>query len=405
MSTGEDMRTPALLAVIFGGLFVLQVTAADDRALTPAEAIKKVNERVTVQMEVKAAKDRLEKRGEIYLDSEEDFRDPKNLGVVVTRVGAAKLKEAGIDDPAGDFKGKTIRVTGTVILKEKRPRIEVDDARQIEVVGYPRPELLLEPVELARPDVAKPFVVLDARERRKYEGGHVPQARWVDPAAWAKAFDHGQDAAGWGRRIGGLGIGSDTPVVVYDDNHAKDAARVWWLLRYWGVADVRLLNGGWAGWTAAGNPAEKGEAVATAVAFEPRSRPARLATKEQLLKSLDGGALQVVDARSAKEFCGEERLTNKRAGAIPGARNLEWSELIDKETHRFKPAAELRRLFERAGVGLDRPTATYCQSGGRAAVLAFGLELMGARQVSNYYPSWAEWGNAEDTPVVLPKQP
>ncbi len=268
---------------------------------------------------------------------------------------------------------------------------------------YPRPELLLEPADLAKPDVAKRFVVLDARERPKYERGHVPQARWVDPAAWAKAFDHGQDAAGWGRRIGGVGIGPDTAVAVYDDNHAKDAARVWWILRYWGVAEVRLLNGGWAGWRVAGHPVEKGEAAPAAVAFEAKAWPARLATKEQLLQSLGGGTLQIVDARSAKEFCGLEKLGNKRAGAIPGAKNVEWIDLVDKETHRFKPAADLRRLFELAGVHLNRPTATYCQSGGRAAVLAFGLELMGAKPVSNYYPSWAEWGNAEDTPVVRPR--
>jgi hypothetical protein len=131
---GEDMRAAIPLAAFVGGLIVLQAAGADDKPLTPAEAIKKVNEKVTVQMEVKAAKDRLEKRGEIYLDSEEDFRDPKNLGVVVTRAGAAKLKEAGIADPAEHFRGKTIRVTGTVILREKRPRIEVHDAKQIKVV-------------------------------------------------------------------------------------------------------------------------------------------------------------------------------------------------------------------------------------------------------------------------------
>ena len=111
------------------------MTWADDtRPLTPAEAIKKVNEKVTVQFEVKAAKNRLEKQGEVYLDSEKDFRDKKNLGVVVTRAGAAKFQKAGVDDPAGHFKGKTIRVTGKVIVKEKRPRIEIDDPAQIKVV-------------------------------------------------------------------------------------------------------------------------------------------------------------------------------------------------------------------------------------------------------------------------------
>jgi thiosulfate/3-mercaptopyruvate sulfurtransferase len=268
---------------------------------------------------------------------------------------------------------------------------------------YPRPELLLEPAELAKPEVARQFVVLDARERPKYDKGHIPQARWVDQAAWAKAFGHGQDTAGWARRIGGLGLGTDTPVVIYDDNDAKDAARVWWLLRYWGVADVRLLNGGWAGWTAAEQPTAKDEAAPAPVAFEAKASPGRLATKEQLLGSLEGGSLQIVDARSAKEFCGEAKLGNKRGGAIPGAKHLEWIDLIDRRTHRFKAAEDLRKVFEQAGVGLGRPTATYCQSGGRAAVLAFGLELMGAKQVGNYYPSWAEWGNAEDTPVVGPR--
>jgi hypothetical protein len=123
-----------MLSALVVAAAVPQALTEDTKPLLPAEAIKKVNEKVTVQMRVKATKNRLEKRGEIYLDSEEDFRDPKNLGVVVTRVGAAKFKEAGIDDPAEHFKDKTIRVTGTVLLKEERMRIEVDDPRQIRVV-------------------------------------------------------------------------------------------------------------------------------------------------------------------------------------------------------------------------------------------------------------------------------
>jgi hypothetical protein len=107
---------------------------ADDKPLSPEDAIKKVNEKVTVEMTVRASKNRLEKRGEIYLDSEEDFHDAKNLGVVITKTGAAKFIEAGVKDPAAHFKGKTIRVVGTVILKEKRPRIEVDDPKQITIV-------------------------------------------------------------------------------------------------------------------------------------------------------------------------------------------------------------------------------------------------------------------------------
>lgn len=268
---------------------------------------------------------------------------------------------------------------------------------------YPRPDLLVEPAALVKSARTKEFVILDARGREKHTKGHVPGARWVDHAEWATEFGDGRDAEAWGKRIGRLGIGSNSTVVVYDDNQSKDAARVWWILRYWGLEDVRLLNGGWAGWDKGGHPTENAEAAAVSATFAAKARAGRLATKDQILKSLDGGDLQVVDARSEKEFCGIDKLVNKRAGAIPGARHLEWTDLLDKETQRFKSPAELKTLFDGAGIKLDRPTATHCQSGGRAAVMAFGLELMGAKDVGNYYRSWSEWGNAEDTPIVAPK--
>ena len=94
----------------------------------------RASEKITVEMTVQAAKDRLENRGEIYLDSETDFRDEKNFAVVITKAGAASLKESGIEDPAAHFKDKKIRATGTVKEVDKVPRIEVDDAKQIRIV-------------------------------------------------------------------------------------------------------------------------------------------------------------------------------------------------------------------------------------------------------------------------------
>ncbi len=111
----------------------VSLARADDAALTPVEARKKVGSKITVRMEVKAAKDRLEKRGEIYLDAEEDFKSEKNFAVVITKAGAASLKEAGITDPADHFKGKSIRATGTVKEVDDVPRIEIDKADQIKV--------------------------------------------------------------------------------------------------------------------------------------------------------------------------------------------------------------------------------------------------------------------------------
>ena len=187
-------------------------------------------------------------------------------------------------------------------------------------------------------------------------------------------------------------------MVVYGED-PREPARVWWLLRYWGFKDVRLLNGGWPAWAAQNSAASRETPAVKEATPKLAAQADRLATKEQVLDVVKKRDRQIIDARSEKEYCGVEKLTNRRGGAIPGARQLEWSDLLDPETHRFKPAAELRKLFGQAGVALDRPTTTYCQSGGRASVMAFGLELMGAKDVRNYYASWNEWGNAADTPV------
>jgi hypothetical protein len=101
--------------------------------ISPHEAINRVNEQVTVEMLVRAAKN-CQRCSLMFLDSEADHHDPKNFAVAVTETGKGKFREAKVDDPAGHFKGKTIRVTGMVTVKDKQPQIEVDDPGQIEVM-------------------------------------------------------------------------------------------------------------------------------------------------------------------------------------------------------------------------------------------------------------------------------
>lgn len=270
---------------------------------------------------------------------------------------------------------------------------------------YPRADLLMEPAELATAGKDSAWIVLDARGADAYRQGHVPGARWVDHAEWAKAFAEVQDAAEWSQRIGALGIAKDSRVIVYDASQFRDAARIWWILRYWGSTDVRLLNGGWTGWQAGKFPIEQVEPAYETAEYRAVAAPQRLATQGSLLDSLANQSLQIVDARSVGEYCGTNALRNTRAGAIPGAKHLEWVDLIDEQTQRLKPAAELQRILTTAGIEPTRPTATYCQSGGRASVMAFALELMGGDQVQNYYRSWSEWGNAADTPTERPELP
>lgn len=268
---------------------------------------------------------------------------------------------------------------------------------------YPDSDLLVEPSELVEGD-GSARVILDARSKEAFEEARIPGAQHVDVGEWKSAFAAGEDAEQWSERIAKLGIERDSQVVVYDDNSSLDAARIWWTLRYWGVDDARLLNGGWKGWQAIDGPTETGEAKTPERSqFAAEAVPQRLATKESVLQQLKIGSLQMVDSRSESEYCGLDQRANQRSGSIPGAKHLEWSDLIDAETERFKSPEELRKLYESRGVDLDRPVATHCQSGGRASVMAFGLELMGADQVQNYYAGWSEWGKDRETPVVKPQ--
>jgi thiosulfate/3-mercaptopyruvate sulfurtransferase len=266
-------------------------------------------------------------------------------------------------------------------------------------MAYPNAQFLTEPAELARRPGA--FRVLDVRGKNVYDKGHVPGAVWVDATAWGRAFNAEPDAAAWAKRLGAAGIDPAAPVVVCGDERVNETARVWWILRYWGVKDVKLLNGGWAAYAAAGGPVSTEPTRPTPTVITLTADTGRLATKGPLLAALKDKPPQIVDARSEGEYCGTAQ-TAQRNGAIPGAVHLEWTETLDPKTKRFKPADELAALLRERHIDVDRPVVTYCQSGGRAAAVAFSLELMGGRQVGNYYKSWSEWGNAPDTPVVTP---
>jgi len=266
--------------------------------------------------------------------------------------------------------------------------------------AYPNPRILIEADALPKLD-PKAAVILDARDEKAYLAGHVPGAIRLPTAEWSKAVPDTPEA--WAKRLAQLGVRTDTPVVVYAGADVRDAARAWWLLKYAGAEDVRLLNGGYPAWEKAGGKAETKENAARPVEpGKPAVRTDRLAEKKDVQAILKDKSSQILDARSEGEYCGTAGAATRK-GHIPGAVALEWSDLLTPDK-KFKSPDELRKLFVERKVDLDKPAVTYCQSGGRAAVLAFGLELMGAKHVRNYYKSWAEWGNAGDTPVEVPKK-
>jgi thiosulfate/3-mercaptopyruvate sulfurtransferase len=265
-----------------------------------------------------------------------------------------------------------------------------------ETKKYPRPDLLIEPGELATPQAAQKFRVLDARSAKEFTKARISNASNVKISAWSKQFASGQDPKTWEAELGTRGLDLDVPVVVYGDN-LTEVARLWYILRYWGLKDVRILNGGFDAWVAGKYPVETQPYVSTIKATQPKLIPMekRLATKDQIKDSLKDNLFQIVDARADSEY---------RAGAIPGCVNLEWKMLVDSKTQRFKGPAELEQVFKKAGIDLTKPTVAHCQSGGRSSVMVFAMELMGAADARNYYRSWGEWGNAGDTPIFMPKK-
>lgn len=198
-----------------------------------------------------------------------------------------------------------------------------------------------------------------------------------------------------------LGIDNDTLVIAYDQA-STTAGRLWWALNYYGHANVRVLNGGWNQWVVEGRPISiEPVTPVTSQPFTALPNPDMYATAEYIMANLETPEVVVLDVRSDGEWDGSNSRGNKRQGHMPGAVHLEWTHnLTDDDMKRWKPADDLRAMFEAAGVTPDKEVITVCQGGIRAAQAAFTLHLLGFEKVRNYDGSFSDWGNRDDTPIV-----
>ncbi|HVK11116.1 MAG TPA: rhodanese-like domain-containing protein [Gemmataceae bacterium] len=215
--------------------------------------------------------------------------------------------------------------------------------------GYPNPTLLIEPEDLAKS--ADRYRVLDVRAKPAYDAGHVPRAVLALSGPWSRAVTEGKaDAAFWKRELAAVGVTPDRPVVVVSDD-IRNAARAWWLLSLAGVPDVRLLNGGWDAYTAAKLPVGKEPSTAKAPPHDWKPAHGRHATRADAAGLADKQRPgRVIDSRSQAEY---------DAGHIPGAVRLEWSELIDPQTKKFKPATELAKLLKERNIDPAEESCSY----------------------------------------------
>ncbi|HEV2275251.1 MAG TPA: rhodanese-like domain-containing protein, partial [Acidobacteriaceae bacterium] len=200
------------------------------------------------------------------------------------------------------------------------------------------------------------------------------------------------------RSMSALGISDLMAIVVYEQEGVFSAPRAWWMLRTLGAPHVYLLDGGLRAWTEAGLPTDSGPVHRPSAGFRSRLDASAVEDFAQIQSGIAGHA-QIVDARSAGRFAGSapEPRPGLRSGHMPGAVSLPFTELV--EDGRLKPIGQLRGIFSQKGVDLERPITTTCGSGVTAAVVALGLMLAGAKQVSLYDGSWTEYAQRPEAVI------
>ncbi|MEI4484833.1 3-mercaptopyruvate sulfurtransferase [Frigidibacter sp. MR17.14] len=248
-----------------------------------------------------------------------------------------------------------------------------------------------------------PAMARDAKA--EYEARHIPGARFFDLDDISDSRSELPHMAPpiekFMSRLRAMGVGDGHQVVVYDGAGIFSAPRVWWTFRLMGKTDVAVLDGGLPKWLAEGRPTEDLPPII-------RDRHMTVQKQNQMVKDVTQvaaasklGDHEIIDARAAGRFRGDEPEPRPglRAGHIPGAKNVPIATLMTPEGT-LKPAAELKAVFEAAGVDLSKPAITSCGSGVTAAVLSLALQIIGHRDHSLYDGSWAEWGMYDDLKVA-----
>lgn len=256
--------------------------------------------------------------------------------------------------------------------------------------------------ELGAPDLrvidATMFLPGTGRDARaEYEAEHIPGAVFMDldeivdtdnPAPHMFPPEHK-----FASRMQSLGLGDGQRFVVYDNSPLHSSARAWWMLKSFGAHYVAILDGGLAKWKAEGRALESGKPQVRHGHFTAFLDGDAIADKAFVSEILGSGEHQIVDARSAARFAGEEQEPRPglAAGHIPGSRNLPQTSFFNADNS-WKREDALRAAFDAAGVDLSKPMVATCGSGVTAAVILFGAHLLGKRDMKLYDGSWSEWG-------------
>jgi len=273
--------------------------------------------------------------------------------------------------------------------------------------GYARPELLVDTAWLAAHMNDANVRIIDMRTRG-YAEGHIPGAVFVDnnwirnPKAPPTFLPTPQEFEALMSR---LGISNTTRVIAYDDRGGIYATRLWWILNHYGHANVAVLDGGWTKWIADNRATSAVVPTVAAATFNVKAGTVKVATADDVKAAINKAGVKLIDARTQGEIDGKDLRNIKRGGYIESSVPVYWEDTLDPVTKAFKPAAEIARLYRDKGITPSDEVTVYCQIGMRASHDLFTLALIGhdLTKLRNYYGSWEEWGNREDTPIVQKK--
>jgi thiosulfate/3-mercaptopyruvate sulfurtransferase len=280
-------------------------------------------------------------------------------------------------------------------------------------MGYAHPEVLVDTqwVEEHVKDSKVRIAEVDYDPKANYQLGHVPGAVLFD---WRQDINDPVSRNVLSKQayedlLQRAGVNNDTTLVLYGDFNNWFAAFAFWVFKYYGFKDVRIMNGGRKKWLEEDREVNKdipnypkGNLKAT----DP-DKNIRVFLDE-VKQSLDAkDRIRMVDVRSPKEFTGEilappEYPTEhaQRGGHIPGAENIPWAQAVNDKDGTFKSADELKKLYESKGITPDKEIIAYCRIGERSSHTWFVLKyLLGYPNVKNYDGSWTEWGNMIANPI------
>lgn len=304
--------------------------------------------------------------------------------------------------------GISYRTCGTpeeIIIRSHQPR---------GMDSYAHPEVLVETdwVAARMKDAEIRIVEVDYDPVANYDLGHIPGAVLFD---WRKDINDPLRRDILSREalttlLQKSGISPGSTVILYGDFNNWFAAFAFWTLTYYGLTNLRLMNGGRKKWIVEDRPLSKEiphPSKGTAKAHEPNVKfRAYLDDVRQVLPAVKAGKATLIDVRGPKEFTGEitappeyPNEQAQRGGHIPGAKNVPWGQAV-RDDGTFKSPEELEALYGAQGIRPTLPVITYCRIGERSSHTWFVLRyLLGFPEVRNYDGSWTEWGNLVRSPI------